>query len=126
MSEFLQMRGIGKRFGATVALQDVDLSVAEGEIHALVGENGSGKSTLMRILAGALRPDTGTMSLGGQPYSPRNPADGRRAGVAMIHQELSVAGHLPVVDNVLLGMEDSRFGVINRAESKRRVKEALS
>ena len=126
MSDFLQMRGIGKRFGATIALQGVDLAVAEGEIHALVGENGSGKSTLMRILAGALRADSGTMSLGGQPYNPRNPADGRRAGVAMIHQELSIAGHLPVVDNVLLGMEDSRFGLINRAESKRRVKEALA
>lgn len=120
------MRGIGKRFGATIALQDVDLSVSEGEIHALVGENGSGKSTLMRILAGALRADSGTMTLGGKPFAPRNPADGRRAGVAMIHQELSIAGHLPVVDNVLLGVEDSRLGLIRRAESNRRVKEALA
>jgi ribose transport system ATP-binding protein len=126
MNDFLQMRGIGKRFGATVALQGVDLGVAEGEIHALVGENGSGKSTLMRILAGAIQGDEGTMTLGGEPYAPRNPADGRKAGVAMIHQELSVAGHLSVVDNVLLGMEDSRFGFVRRAESKRRVKAALA
>ncbi len=126
MTDFLQMRGIGKRFGATIALNCVDLGVAEGEVHALVGENGSGKSTLMRILAGAIRADDGTMTLGGEPYNPKNPADGRKAGVAMIHQELSIAGHLPIVDNVLLGMEEARFGIIKRTEAKRRVKAALA
>ena len=125
MSDFLEMRGIVKRFGATLALDGVDLGVSPGEVHALVGENGSGKSTLMRVLAGAIRPDSGTMVMGGKPFAPRNPAEARAAGVAMIHQELSIAGHLPVVDNVLLGVEDTRFGFIRRSEEKRRVQQAL-
>ncbi len=126
MTDLLQMRGIGKRFGATVALNGVDLGVAAGEVHALVGENGSGKSTLMKILAGAIRPDEGTMTLDGSAYSPAKPADGRKAGIAMIYQELSIAGHLPIVDNVLLGMEDTWFGVLKRGDAARRVKAALA
>jgi ABC-type sugar transport system ATPase subunit len=66
----LGMRGIAKRFGATVALDRVDLSVGAGEICGLVGENGAGKSTLMGILAGAIQPDQGTMAIAGQPYVP--------------------------------------------------------
>ena len=92
----LEMRDIGKRFGATVALDRVSLTVAPGEICGLVGENGAGKSTLMAILAGATQPDQGTMAIDGQPYAPHNPAAARRAGVAMIHQELSLAPHLSV------------------------------
>ena len=96
----LEMRGVRKRFGATVALDGVDLSVAEGEVHALVGQNGAGKSTLMKILSGAQRPDEGTMLLDGRPYAPRDPLEGRRAGVGMIYQELSLARHLTVEENM--------------------------
>ncbi len=99
------MRGVSKRFGPTVALESVDLDVAAGEVHALVGENGAGKSTLMKILAGALAHDAGTMTLDGAPYSPRSPAAARAAGVAMIFQELSLAPHLTVAENVSLGAE---------------------
>src|SRR5450755_1069662 len=108
---YLTMSGISKRFGATVALDGVDLSVDRGEVHALVGENGSGKSTLMRILSGAIRPDSGSMQLGGKPYSPSNPADGRAAGISMIYQELSLCGDLTIYENILLGVEKSRGGV---------------
>src|SRR3954451_12039187 len=101
----LKMQGVHKRFGATVALAGVDLSVRGGEVLALVGENGAGKSTLMKVLSGAHLPDEGQMWLDGQPYSPRNPLDARRAGVAMIYQELSLAQHLSVMENILLGME---------------------
>ena len=111
----LEMHGIEKRFDATTALAGVDLAVAPGEVCGLVGENGAGKSTLMAILAGALAPDAGQMHLGGRPYVPRDPMEARRAGVAMIYQELSLAPDLSVADNILLGMEPARFGVIDRA-----------
>jgi ribose transport system ATP-binding protein len=120
------MRGISKRFGATVALNGVDFDVREGEVHSLVGENGSGKSTLMRVLAGAIPADEGSMSLAGVPYSPRGPMDARRAGIGMIHQELAQCGHLSVSENVVLGMEDARLGVLDRPEVARRAREALA
>ena len=77
-----EMHGIRKAFGATIAVDGIDLSVAAGEVCAIVGQNGAGKSTLMGILAGALRPDEGTMALDGKPYRPANPHDARIAGVA--------------------------------------------
>jgi ribose transport system ATP-binding protein len=120
------MRGIHKRFGATVALAGVDLAVATGAVCGLVGENGAGKSTLMAILSGAIAPDEGTMSLEGHPYAPVSPMAARRAGVAMIYQELSLAPDLSVADNILLGMEPGRFGVVDRARMRRAAADALS
>lgn len=120
------MRGISKRFGATQALENVNLVVERGEVHALLGENGSGKSTLMRVLAGVIVPDTGEMTLDGQPYRPKGPLDARTSGIAMIHQELSLAPDLTVAENVLLGREDAKTGVIRRAETRRRAQEALA
>src|SRR5690348_6106789 len=102
------MRGVRKRFGATVALGGVDLTVQPGQVLALVRANGAGKSTLMKGPSGAQSPDEGEMSLDGKPYQPRNPMDARRAGVAMIYQELSLARHLSVAENILLGMERGR------------------
>lgn len=122
---FFSMHGICKRFGATVALDSVDLEFERGEVHALVGENGSGKSTLMRILAGALKPDSGEMSYDGAPYSPHNPMDARQLGIAMIYQELSLCPHLSTVENVLLGMEIQSWGLIDRAASRKTVQDAL-
>ena len=121
----LLMRGIGKRFGGTVALGGVDLAVRPGEVHALVGENGAGKSTLMKVLSGAIRPDAGTMQLFGKPYRPRSPLEARHAGVAMIYQELSLAPHLSVEDNIVLGMEPGRLGWCSGKEVRRRAVEAL-
>ena len=89
----LEMRGVSKRFGATRALSHVNLLVRAGEVLALVGENGAGKSTLMKVLSGAHAPNEGQMWLDGEPYHPRRPLDARRAGVAMIYQELSLARH---------------------------------
>jgi ribose transport system ATP-binding protein len=104
------MRGVAKRFGATVALDGVDFAVRGGEVCALVGQNGAGKSTLMAILAGALQPDAGDMRIDGSPYAPRDPLAARRAGVSMIHQELSLAPHLTVMENIVLGAEPVRAG----------------
>jgi ribose transport system ATP-binding protein len=120
------MRGIRKAFGATIALDGVDLSVAPGEICGLVGQNGAGKSTLMGILAGALQQDAGSMTLDGRPYAPRNPIEARRAGVAMIYQELSLAPHLSVMENVLLGAEPTRFGVVDRTRMRAITRDALA
>jgi ribose transport system ATP-binding protein len=119
------MRGIRKQFGATTALDGVDFDVFPGQVHALVGENGAGKSTLMKILSGALHPDAGSMELDGRPFAPRSTEDARHAGVAMIYQELSLAPHLSVEDNVMLGMEPARWGVRHRQEIRRRTLGAL-
>ena len=119
------VKGIHKRFGATAALSGVDLTVHPGEVLAVVGENGAGKSTLMKILSGAHRPDAGEMSLDRKPYSPRNPLEARRAGVSMIYQELSLAPHLSVMENILLGMEPTRGPLIDRPEVRRRAVDAL-
>ena len=121
-----EMHGIRKAFGATIAVDGIDLSVAAGEVCAIVGQNGAGKSTLMGILAGALRPDEGTMVLDGKPFRPAHPHDARVAGVAMIHQELSLAPHLTVAENILLGMEPSRRGLLRRAEMRDRAKAVLA
>ena len=124
-----EMRGIGKAFGATIALDGVELSVASGEICGLVGQNGAGKSTLMAILAGALQPDAGSMTVDGRPYAPRSPIEARRAGVAMIYQELSLAPDLTVAENILLGAEPTRFGplgLVDRARMRAVACEALA
>ncbi|MBW8895155.1 MAG: sugar ABC transporter ATP-binding protein [Acidobacteria bacterium] len=107
------MRGIRKTFGATVALDGVDLSVEQGEICGLIGQNGAGKSTLMSVLSGALEPDAGELSIDGQPFTPHSPVDARRAGVAMIYQELSLAPHLSVMENIMMGAEPMRYGLID-------------
>src|SRR5512139_1164750 len=114
----LRVTGIVRRFGATLALDGVDLEVRPGEVHALIGENGAGKSTLMGVLAGALRPDAGALALDGAPYAPENPLDARRRGVALIHQELSLCPHLTVAENVLLGRLPSRAGIFRRSEAE--------
>jgi len=121
----LEMRGIVKRFGATEALAGVDFSLAVGEVHALLGENGAGKSTLMKILSGALRPDAGEMRLSGKPYHPADPRVGRRGGVGMIYQELTLASHLTVEENISLGREPQLNGFLRRKDIRLKMRETL-
>jgi ribose transport system ATP-binding protein len=126
-----EMRGVRKAFGGTVALDGVDLAVRGGEVCALVGQNGAGKSTLMSILAGALAPDAGSMTLHGAPYAPKDPREARKAGVAMIYQELSLAPHMSVQDNIALGVEPRRagmaavFGLVDRGVMESNARTAL-
>jgi ABC-type sugar transport system ATPase subunit len=101
----LCMTGISKRFGPVRALRDVTLTVRAGTVHALVGENGAGKSTLMKILAGVYPPDTGTIEIHGLRRSFTRPAQALEAGVSMIYQELDLAEHLTVAENIFLGAE---------------------
>ncbi len=121
----LKLSRIHKSFGPTIALDGVDLELRQGEVHALIGENGAGKSTLMNVIAGALRPDQGTMEINGQPYTPSNPLDARTHGIALIHQELSLCSHLSVAENVLMGIESSKMGWLDRDQLFARTNEVL-
>jgi ribose transport system ATP-binding protein len=120
MTALLDVRDLAKRFGATVALDGVNLDVRAGEVHALIGENGAGKSTLMNIVAGGLEPDRGSMSVDGHDYAPSSPLDARKRGIALIHQELSLCPHLSVAENINLGLEPARRGWIDRDASRQR------
>jgi ribose transport system ATP-binding protein len=126
MSHRLTLDGVRKSFGATAALRGVSLGVGEGEVHALIGENGAGKSTLMKILSGAHEADAGRIALDGVPFAPRNPHEARRAGVAMIYQELNLAPDLSVAENIVLGAEPSRFGWLRRGAMRDTARRALA
>ena len=110
----LSMRGIGKSFTGVRALDDVSLDCQAGEVHAICGENGAGKSTLMKVLGGVYRPDEGEILLGGRPVAFRHPVEARRAGISIIHQELSLLPERSVADNIFLGLERSRGGLLDR------------
>ncbi len=121
----LEMRGISKRFGPTQALQDVSLTVASGQVLALIGENGAGKSTLLKALSGAHLPDAGEMYIDGDRFRPKRPSDARRSGIAMMYQELNLAPDLSVEDNVLLGQPGVAAGWLPRTRQRPRVRQAL-
>lgn len=110
----LSMRDISKSFASFPALSAVDFDVRAGEVHAICGENGAGKSTLMKVLGGSYRPDKGEIRLGGQAVSFAHPAEARRAGISIIHQELSLMLDRSVTENVLLGIEPVRRGFLDR------------
>ena len=120
------MHSISKSFGATQALRDVSAHVERGSVLALIGENGAGKSTLMKVLSGVYRPDSGRMELNGKHFAPLSPQAARRAGVAMIYQELNLAPDLSVEDNIMLGQEESRLGLLSRKSQRQQVRAALS
>jgi ribose transport system ATP-binding protein len=126
VNPLLVMRGVRKRFGAVTALEHVDLTVQAGEVHALIGENGAGKSTLMKVLSGALSPDGGSLELDGAPYRPGDPRQARRHGVAMIYQELSLCPDLTVQQNVMLGREPHRLGIVDRERARAQAAQALA
>lgn len=102
----LTLSGLRKAYPGVVANDDVSFSVAPGEVHALLGENGAGKSTLVKMIYGLVRPDAGSMTLGGAPFAPGSPNAARAAGVAMVFQHFSLFEALNVAENVALGMED--------------------
>ncbi|MFE7131621.1 ABC transporter ATP-binding protein [Streptomyces sp. NPDC057638] len=111
------MRGITKRFPGVVANHDIDITVARGTVHALVGENGAGKSTLMKILYGMQKPDEGTIAIDGEQVSFGNPGDAIARGIGMVHQHFMLADYLTVLENVVLGSE-KLYGIGDRARAK--------
>ncbi|HWQ33623.1 MAG TPA: sugar ABC transporter ATP-binding protein [Blastocatellia bacterium] len=125
----LEMRGIAKSFAGNVVLSDVNFAASPGEVHALVGENGAGKSTLMKILAGVHQPDGGEILIDGRAVKFARPADALAHGIAMIYQELSLAPHLTVAENIFLGREPlavPALGIINQRALNERAAKLLS
>ena len=125
MNPLLEVAGVSKRFGPTIALENVSLTADAGRVLALIGENGAGKSTLLKTLSGAHRADAGTMMLDGAAYSPSSPIDARDSGVAIVYQELTLAPDLSVEDNIMLGHESQRAGLLNRTTQRKRIAEIL-
>jgi ABC-type uncharacterized transport system ATPase subunit len=117
----VQLDGISKRFPGVVANDHVDLTVMPGEVHAVVGENGAGKSTLMKILYGMQRPDEGTIRVGGNEVHFRSPKDAIAVGIGMVHQHFMLADNLTVLENIVLGLEPSKAGVLDVATAKERI-----
>jgi ABC-type sugar transport system ATPase subunit len=122
----LRMEQISKNFGATRALDRVDFDLRPGEVHALLGENGAGKSTLIKVLSGAIKPDAGAIWLEGLRFAPAGPLESRRAGISVIYQELNLAPHLTVVENIMLGREWRNFGFLRRRRMREKAGEALA
>ena len=118
------MRGITKRFGSLVANDSIDLIVEPGEIHALLGENGAGKSTLMNVLYGLLHPDKGEILLDGKPVEFANPRAALAAGIGMVHQHFMLVPVFTVAENVMLGVERTKFlGLLDRRRAHKEVLE---
>ena len=124
--EVLRLTGITKRFGALVANDDISLSLAQGEVLALLGENGAGKSTLVSILFGHYVADAGTIEAFGRPLPPGQPKAALAAGIGMVHQHFTLADNLSVLDNVMLGTEPLWWPFSRRAEARARLLKAAS
>ncbi|MFB0492446.1 putative multiple sugar transport system ATP-binding protein [Methylobacterium sp. OAE515] len=128
MQPVLEMRGISKTFPGVRALNDVNLSIAPAEIHALVGENGAGKSTLMKVLSGVYPHGSydGEITYEGQPGQFRDISDSERLGIVIIHQELALVPFLSIAENIFLGNEPARFGIIDQDRVYDRSRELLA
>ena len=124
--DLIQASAVSKRFGGIVALSRAEFHAAAGEVHALLGENGAGKSTFIQILAGALRPDEGTILLRGEPFVASNPSAAQRAGVSAVFQELSLVPDLTVEQNIWFRREPlTPFGTVRARQDARRYARAL-
>jgi len=122
MSEsLLEMKEITKHFPGVVANDRVSLSLLAGEIHALVGENGAGKTTLMRILYGLYKPDGGSIAVKGRTASIRGPRDAIRLGIGMVHQHFMLLPPFSILENVILGEETQKLGVLSLSQPRRRI-----
>ena len=115
----VRVRGVAKSFGGTRILDNIDVEIAAGTVHALVGENGAGKSSLGKIVGGYYTPDEGQVEILGHTVARFSPRDALQLGVAMIHQELQLAPELNVVQNVFLGRESARAGILVKGDMAR-------
>ncbi|MCB1347766.1 MAG: sugar ABC transporter ATP-binding protein [Maritimibacter sp.] len=123
MPDIVKLAGIHKRFGGVHALKDVDFDLSPGEVHALVGENGAGKSTLMKVLGGEYPPTEGRVEIDGTAVAFAKPLDAISKGIAVIHQEMALAGDLTVAENIFIG---ELTGIINWRDLKRRAAELIA
>jgi len=118
----LELKGITKSFGSFVANDAIDLKVAKGEIHAILGENGAGKSTLMNVVYGLLKPDSGTISVDDKLVNINEPADALDVGIGMVHQHFMLIPVFTVAENIVLGHEQSMRGLLTLADAKKKIK----
>ena len=121
----VRLRAMTKRFPGVTAVDGVDLDFRPGEVHAIAGENGAGKSTLMKLLSQAERADEGEIELQGERVSFHGPKHAQQLGIAMVHQEFALAPHLTIAENLVLGHETSRLGLIARGSERRQARELL-
>ena len=122
----LELRGIGKNFPGVVALANVDFTVRAGEIHALLGENGAGKSTLIKVLTGVHPADAGEIRLAGQLIRPGAPKEAEQLGISTVYQEVNLVPSLSIAENITLGRQPGRFGLLNWRAIRRRARAALA
>src|SRR5262245_36091939 len=123
----IEFQHIDKSFGAVDALKDVNIAIAAGEAHAIVGENGAGKSTLLKILAGSLRPDRGELRIGGDAVALASPREALARGIGLVHQEMLAFPNLSVAANIFTGRElTGRFGRLRDAAMRDRARELLA
>lgn len=118
----LEINGLSKRYGETIALGEASISFRPGTIHTILGENGSGKSTLVKLLSGIVQPDTGSIVFDGRPFSGRSPRDFQAVGFATVFQEVLIAPDRSVTDNILLGLD----GLFHRAIPRHRRRETAA
>ncbi len=121
----LQLRGISKNFGPVQALSGIDLDIAAGQVTALVGDNGAGKSTLIKTIAGIWQPSSGELLWQGQPVHIHTPAAATRLGIAAVYQDLALCDNLDIVQNMLLGHEKTRFGLLDEVSMELTAKKTL-
>jgi len=122
----LEMKGISKTFPGVIALDKVDLFIQYGEVHALMGENGAGKSTLIKVLTGIHQRDTGEIRFEQNRIWPADAAQAQHAGISTIYQELNLVPYLSVCENIFLGREPKKYGLIDWKTIERRSREILS
>ncbi|MBK9123491.1 MAG: sugar ABC transporter ATP-binding protein [Chloroflexi bacterium] len=128
MSALLEVSNMTKAFFGIAAVKGVTLSVQQGQILGLIGQNGAGKSTLMNLIGGVVLPDSGTMTLNGQPFAPRTPSDAQRAGIAFIHQELNLFTNLSIAENIFISNfpRNGFGGSIDRSKIRALTRELLA
>src|SRR5437899_5664080 len=122
----LAARNVSKFFPGVRALDGIDFTLRRGEVHALMGENGAGKSTLIKVLTGVHRRDEGTIRLEGTSIEPRSPKHAEALGISTVYQEVNLIPHLSVAENICLGRQPTRFGMIRWRAMARRAGQALA
>ena len=124
-NEILTMKGITKTFPGVKALSNVDFKLCKGDIHALMGENGAGKSTLIKVLTGIYPFDAGEITMDGRPMVNRSPQDAQNNGISTVYQEVNLCPNLTVAENLFIGREPRKLGMINWSEMNARSRKLL-
>src|SRR2546423_733872 len=125
-TSLLEVRSLSKAFPGVRALDGVDFTARRGEVHALMGENGAGKSTLIKVLTGVYERDSGEARLEGESIHPKSPREAEACGISTVYQEVNLIPHLSVAENICLGREPTRFGMLRWRAMARRAQAALA